>query len=394
MSTLDWITIEGFKSIKSVEELELRPINVLIGANGAGKSNFLEVFSFLKAIRLGGLRDYVMRSGGADKILHFGSKTTQYLSIGISFEHEKREYNIVLAPDDADGMFPSRERLIPTKKGLKPTSEGARTSVKQEQIIEESYSTDYGLGGRDGEAGIYNSKEKSGAIPHVREHLLQWRLYHFHDTSASSPIKKHVAVDDNRHLRHDGSNLAAFLYFLHEKHGRSYDMIRRTVRLVAPFFDDFFLEPLALNEDTIRLEWRYRGSDDYFDVSSLSDGSLRFIALATLLLQPTELRPSVILMDEPELGLHPAAITIIASLIKQVSTETQIIVATQSPIFLDHFEPEDVLVTERVEGATQFARLEGEKLKIWLEDYSLGQLWEKNEFGGRSASEDVGRESA
>ena len=386
MSALDWITVEGFKSIKSIEELELRPINVLIGANGAGKSNFLEVFSFLKAIRLGGLQDYVMKARGADRILHFGSKTTQYLSIGISFEKEKREYNIVLAPDDADGMFPSKERL-------KPTSEGVRTSVKQEQITADSYSTDYGISGWGGEAGIYNSRNRSSAIPYVREHLSHWRLYHFHDTSASSLIKKHVAVDDNRYLRHDGSNLAAFLYYLHEKHGRSYDMIRRTVRLVAPFFDDFFLEPLALNEDTIRLEWRHRGSDDYFDVSSLSDGSLRFIALATLLLQPTELRPSVILLDEPELGLHPAAITIIASLIKQVSTETQIIVATQSPIFLDHFEPEDVLVTERVEGATQFARLEGEKLKIWLEDYSLGQLWEKNELGGRPAPEFTDRES-
>ena len=171
-------------------------------------------------------------------------------------------------------------------------------------------------------------------------------------------------------------------------------MIRRTVQLVAPFFDDFFLEPQALNEDTIRLEWRHRGSDGYFDAASLSDGTLRFIALATLLLQPIELRPSVILLDEPELGLHPAAIAILAFLINQASMETQIVVATQSPLLLDHFKPEDVLVTERVDGATQFTRLEREKLKGWLEDYSLGQLWEKNEFGGRPAPEDLGRESA
>ena len=198
MSALDWITVEGFKSIRSIERLEIRPINVLIGANGAGKSNFLEVFSFLNAIRLGGLRDYVIRAGGADKILHFGAKATQYLSIGTSFENEKREYNIVLAADDADGMFPS--------------SEGVRTSVKQEQIDDKSFSTDYGLPWRDGEAGIYSSGERSGAIPYVRKHLFHWRVYHFHDTSASSPIKKFVAVGDNRYLRHDGSNLAAFLY--------------------------------------------------------------------------------------------------------------------------------------------------------------------------------------
>ena len=380
MPTLDWITVEGFKSIRSIEELELRPINVLIGANGAGKSNFIGVFSFLNAIRLGGLRDYVMRTGGADKLLHFGSKVTQYLSIGISFENEKREYNIVLAPDDADGMFPSKERL-------KPTSEGVRTSVKQEQITSESFSTDYGISGRGGEAGIYNSKDKSSAIPRVREHLLQWRVYHFHDTSASSPIKKTVALNDNRYLRHDGSNLAAFLYFLREKHGRSYDMILRTVRLVAPFIDDFILEPLALNEDRILLEWRHRRSDDYFDASALSDGSLRFIALATLLLQPKELRPSVIIVDEPELGLHPYAMTILASLVKQASVKTQIVLATQSSLLLDHFNAEDVLVVDRVEGTTQFTRLDGERLKNWLKDYSLGELWEKNELGGRPAPE-------
>ena len=380
MSTLDWITVKGFKSIKSIEELELRPINILIGANGAGKSNFIGVFSFLNAIRLGRLRNYVMRSGGADKILHFGSKTTQQLSIEIGFENGKRKYNIDLAPNDADGLFPSNENVY--------------TSFKQETIPDDAFSTLYALLGGDSEAGISSTKQKSRAITCVREHLFHWRLYHFHDTSVSSPIKKTVPLNDNRYLRNDGSNLAAFLYYLREKHGRSYDMIRRTVQLVAPFFDDFFLEPLVLNEDTIRLEWRHRGSDSYFDAASLSDGSLRFIALATLLLQPKELRPSVLLLDEPELELHPAAIVIIASLIKQVSTETQIVVATQSPLLLDHFEPEDVLVTERVEGATQFTRLDREKLKIWLEDYSLGQLWEKNEFGGRPVPEFTGRESA
>ena len=380
MSTLDWITVKGFKSIKSIEELELRPINVLIGANGAGKSNFMEVFSLLNAIRLGGLRDYVMRCGGADKILHFGSKTTQQLSIEIGFENGKRKYNIDLAPNDADGMFPSNENVY--------------TSVKQETVPDDAFSTLYALLGGDSEAGISNTDQRSGAITYVREQLFHWRLYHFHDTSASSPIKKTVAVNDNHYLRHDGSNLAAFLYFLREVHWRSYDMIRRTVQLVAPFFDDFILEPLALNEDRILLEWRHRRSDDYFDAASLSDGSLRFIALATLLLQPKELRPSVIIVDEPELGLHPAAIAIIASLIKQVSTETQIIVASQSPIFLDYFEPDDLLVTERMKGATQITRLIPAKYKNWLEDYSLGQLWEKNKLGGRPTPEGVGRESA
>ena len=204
-------------------------------------------------------------------------------------------------------------------------------------------------------------------------------------------MKKNAHLHDNRRLRPDGSNLAAFLYLLRKKHGGAYTQIRNTIRLNAPFFDDFALAPQELNEDMIKLEWRHVGSDAYFDASSLSDGSLRFIALATLLLQPPSLRPPVVLLDEPELGLHPVAITLLASMLKHAAVESQIIVATQSPVLLDHFKPEDVLVADRVSGATQLGRLEDDRLQAWLEDYSLGQLWEKNEFGGRPVPERTGR---
>jgi predicted ATPase len=217
----------------------------------------------------------------------------------------------------------------------------------------------------------------------VRNHLGSWRVYHFHDTSSTSPIKKTTDVHDNRFLRDDGSNLAGFLYLLRERHSDSYSLIRRTVQQVAPFFDDFQLEPQRLNPDKIRLEWSHRDSDDYFDASSLSDGTLRFMALTTLFLQPKDLRPSVILVDEPELGLHPYAIGLLASLIRQASVETQVIISTQSPILLDYFQPEEVLVADRVNGRTELNRLESAALDVWLQDYSLGELWEKNELGGR-----------
>lgn len=196
-------------------------------------------------------------------------------------------------------------------------------------------------------------------------------------------MRKTAKVDDNDYLRPDGSNLAAFLYYLKEKHEGSYSLIQRTVQRVAPFFDDFRLKPLRRKPDDIKLEWSHKNSDQYFDASSFSDGTLRFIVLATLFLQPEEYRPSVILVDEPELGLHPYAIEMLASLIRQASVKTQVIVSTQSSLLLDHFEPEDVLVANRVDGGTQLTRLDSTKLAAWLEDYSLGQLWEKNEFGGR-----------
>ena len=200
-------------------------------------------------------------------------------------------------------------------------------------------------------------------------------------------MKKTANLNDNRYLREDGSNIAPFLYYLREKHENAYSLIRRTVQRVAPFFDDFQLEPQKLNPDKILLEWKHKGSEAYFDATALSDGTLRFIAIATLFLQPEIYRPSVILVDEPELGLHPYAITMLASLAKQASTKTQVIISTQSPLLLDHFSPEDVLVADRVDGGTQFTRLDSKKLGGWLVNYSLGQLWEKNEFGGRPTPE-------
>lgn len=367
MPELDWITIKGFKSIGSIDKLKLGAINVVIGANGSGKSNFISVLSFLHALKEGHLQEYVIRAGGANRMLHFGAKVTKALMIHVSFEDERNQYSVVLVPSSSDELVPLNETVYFWDKSYpRPYSEGLSRNGK--------------------EAGI--SSDRSTKIGgYVKGHFDRWRLYHFHDTSRTSPMKQTVDINDNSYLRPDGSNLAAFLFYLKEKHPASYGLIRRSVQRVAPFFDDFQLGAQNLNPDKIRLEWRHVGTEDYFDAASLSDGTLRFIALATLFLQPESHRPSVILVDEPELGLHPFAITMLASLVKQSATKTQVILSTQSPLLLDHFDPQDVLVADRVDSGTILSRLDVEKLESWLEDYSLGQLWEKNELGGRPASE-------
>lgn len=347
MPALGNITIRGFKSIKSVEGLELNRINVLIGANGSGKSNFLEVFRLVREVVSGRLGYFAVRAGGAERILHFGSHTTQRLDVTIGFNN-CAVYELAMAPtaDDSLGIIHQ-----------------FATSSSQPTFF----------------AAISDDELKfRGELANPDS----WGFYHFHDTSLASPMKKTADLHDNRFLRHDGSNLAAFLYLLRLKHPASYNQILHVVRLVAPFFGDFELAPQALNPDTILLEWRHKGSDAYFNAASLSDGTLRFIALATLFLQPESLRPSVILLDEPELGLHPYAVTMLAAMVKKAATYGQVIMATQSPTLLDHFEPEDVIVANRVNGEARFERLDAERLEVWLEDYSLGQLWEKNEFGG------------
>jgi predicted ATPase len=333
--TIQSITIEGFKSIRSIKVLRLRPINILIGANGSGKSNFLEAFVFLGEVEIGGIDSYVEIHGGADKLFYFGSKTTEEISFRLR---------------SANGL-----------------DSGAS----------------YFHTGNDRLAGVGTKSFWGESKPN----LPSWTRFQFHDTGRHSPIMKTNQIDDNRSLRPDGSNLAAFLYLLKVRYAESYDLIRKTVQQVAPFFDDFYLEPLALNPNTIKIEWRHTRSDQYFDASSFSDGTLRFIALATLFLQPVELRPSVILVDEPELGLHPYAICQLASLIRQASKEGQVIVATQSPLLVDYFDPEDVLVADRVDGATEIRRLQAEPLAEWLKEYSLGQLWEKGELEGNPVRE-------
>jgi predicted ATPase len=359
-NALDYITIQGFKSIASIEKLPLRPINVLIGANGSGKSNFIEAFNFVYENRdEKKLRDYVKRAGGAERVLHFGSKTTKEIHFELLFS--KGGYRLKLSPTADDGLYINEQEAFSGK--------GRPTYNRTVETEEEEAAWDPNM-------------------TWLQDQLFGWRVYHLDDTSFSSPMRKTARVDDNRFLHPDGSNLPAFLYLLREKHLDSYGLIVRTVQLAAPFFDDFRLDPTELNPDYIMLEWRHKKSEQVFGASSLSNGTLRFIALATLFLQPEQYRPTLILVDEPELGLHPYALALLASLIRQASVTTQVIVSTQSALLLDHFDPEDVLVADRAKGGSVIERKETEQLKTWLEDYSLGQLWEKNELGGVPAPAD------
>ncbi|MGA3071793.1 MAG: AAA family ATPase [Terracidiphilus sp.] len=330
--TIQSVTIEGFKSIRSIKDFPLRPINLLIGANGSGKSNFLEAFRFLGEALSKSLDGYVAYYGGANRLLYFGSRTTQRILVSLR------------------------------------SSNGRDTFAAYTPTVSDTLVGSVSASWLDGGTGTLNR-------------------YRFNDTGDHSPFRITNDLQNNRSLYRLGGNLAAFLYLLSQQHRQSYELIRKTVQKVAPFFEDFQLEPLKLNPDKIRLEWRHVGTDDYFDVSSFSDGTLRFIALATVFLQPVDLRPSVILVDEPELGLHPYAIGLLASLMRQASKETQVIVATQSSLLLDKFDPEDVLVANRVDGATTIERLKPEPLAEWLKEYSLGQLWEKGELSGRPGKE-------
>ena len=227
----------------------------------------------------------------------------------------------------------------------------------------------------------------SHGVPHyVFEALSSWVVYHFHDTSATASVRRQREINENEFLRPDASNLAAFLYRIRETHPSQYEEIRDVVRLAAPFFADFKLRPVTNRPELIQLEWLQTDSDYPFRPSQMSDGTLRFICLATALLQP--FIPSTALFDEPELGLHPYALTLLANLFQRAARRSrQVIVSTQSAPLLNEFAAEDIIVVERTEGESTFRRLDSSQLSEWLEEYSIGELWQKNVLGGRPQRE-------
>lgn len=351
---LSRIVLHGFKSIRECD-LELRELNVLIGPNGAGKSNFISFFRLIQQMLEGNLQAYVSKQGGPDALLHFGRKKTEKLSAELYFGNNG--YLFSLEPTKDNRMMFAKESLWWNVTGEKRVGAGHFESVAE--------------------------SHKSGIKQYTIPAMKSWRVYHFHDTSDSAMVKQRHGINDNAYLRQDARNLAAFLHLLRSSHESHYQRIVKTVRLVAPFFGDFYLRPQPDNTDQIELEWTEKGEDIPFKAHLLSDGTLRFICLATVLMQPENLQPETILIDEPELGLHPFAIHLLASMLRSASKERQVIVSTQSTDLLNEFEAEDVIVADRTDGYSYLHRLDTGSLADWLKEYSLSELWQKNILGGR-----------
>lgn len=374
------LTVKGFKSLHDVE-LELTPFTVLIGANGSGKSNFIDFFRMLGyafGSSQGNLQTYVARKGNASSLLYYGPGQTRSIDASIQFDGENQwsRYAFSLTWGAPDTLFFASEEL-------------------QYQRAHDSIPRRAQLGSGQPESRVHTVADQATddwqrKVARVFRHRLrQIQAYHFHDTSDQANIR--LTQDRTRadYLLHHGGNLAVFLSALQENNPGHYHRILDAVRLVAPFIKDFVLDPLVENPRSLLLRWMDR-SGEVFGPHQLSDGTIRAIALVTALLQPEATMPSVILFDEPELGLHPAAVALVASLLQSASKQRQVIVATQSPILIRRFPPECVVVVERHEdgagrGESRFTRLSTEALELWLEDYDLGELYEKSVTGGRPA---------
>jgi len=367
---LHQIKVSGFKSISGEHKqcIKLGDVTVLLGANGSGKSNLVSFFKMLNYMTTEALQEYVGKQG-VRQLLFYGPKQTESIGFELEFSSEdaKDIYEVKLSYGLPDRLFVSGERVFYQKTGY---------DRPQEYFLVQGGS----------ETGL--SKDGRATSRILSKTLSGIRAYQFHDTSDYAKIKDRGYVDDAGYLRNNAGNLAAFLKMLkeNEKYRKYYDRIVRHVRNVMPQFGDFELSTLPNNDKYVRLNWTDSEERDYlFGPDQLSDGSLRFMALATLFLQPPDLLPSFIVVDEPELGLHPAAIAELAGMIRQASQYSQVLVATQSTRLVDEFSLENLVVVERdeKERCSVFKRLDAEQLKEWIERYSLSELWEKNILGGQ-----------
>lgn len=358
---LNRILIEGFKSIKHLD-VEIKDLNILIGPNGVGKSNFIGLFKFLREVIETRLQVYSGTNGGANKILHYGNKTTSRLRVALDFS--PNYYGFILLPTANDSFIFENEYCYFDHGGEKLYRENINNGGAESKLEE-----------------VANAKGYGRVPKYVFDVLKDWRLYHFHDTSMEAAVKKSNDSADMFFLRENASNLAPFLNFMKTDNEKHYERLVKTIRLVVPYFKDFVFRPNPYNKLTIMLEWQDKNSEMIFNANDLSDGSLRFICLATLLLQPS--LPSLILLDEPELGLHPSAITLLGSLIRKASVRSQVIISTQSVNLVNEFEPEDIIVVENKEASSTFKRLDNKNLDSWLEQYTIGELWEQNVLGGK-----------
>lgn len=368
---LKHIKIKGFKSIAKLD-LPIEHINILIGANGAGKTNFISVFTFLSHLSQGKLKNYVATEGGAERFFYFGTKHTSKMVFDLKVGMQNG-YHVKFSPNlDDDSLVFSKEYCMINSSSKK-----------------------FHLYPKKGESGFVSGEQADSEFvkkytKYTKEYLDKCRVYHFHDTSSQARFKKTNKLVSYHYLEKDAANIAPFLYQLKtsqiKSYRQSYLQIVSAIKSVTPFFHDFYLEPNGeQGDENILLRWLHTKHDVPFSANVLSDGTARFLCLATLFLQPASRRPDTIILDEPELGLHPAALRVLADIIHATARETQVICSTQSVAFANLFAPEDFIVVDAEEGVSSFRRLKKEPLEQWLQEYSMGDIWAKNLIGGRPA---------
>lgn len=358
------VSIQGFRSLKSIENLELPQLTVLIGGNGAGKSTLIRFFEMLSwMLKSKNLQEFVMRHGGGDDQFFMGARQTPRIHAELCLDTEKgqNDYRFDLVHLSAG------DTVMVMNEAYRYSANNISTKADWIQIDAVGK-----------ESGLLEQTNKTAKT--IAALLRQCSTYQFHDTSMNAAIHNRWDVTESFRLRSDGGNLAAVLLDLRKTDGKRYELIVQQICRVLPAFKDFVLEEEA---GKVLLRWGSRQSDKVFGSHLTSDGSLRLFCLLTLVNLPPDRLPDVMFFDEPELGLHPHAITLVAEMFKRLSLKRQIFLATQSPYLVDCFELENIIVASANNGETVLRNLPREQYQEWLDDeYQLSDIWLKQAVGG------------
>lgn len=369
MGQIKSLSLRGFKTIKELKELEFEKINIFIGANGSGKSNILSFFEMIGFVMTDAFSNYVSNNGFASSMLYHGQKVTRDIEADIKFYSNTGEsdYKFRISHTVNDNFLFMGETII-YKNDIK--SQSCKLNLSDEGYRETKL--------RD----LYH---KNKTVRYIKNLLSNIRVFHFHDTSQTAYMHQASPLENNSVLMSNGGDIAPFLYRLKEDQPKYYNRIISFIQIVAPFFDNFILRSYG---GSIQLKFKEVKSDLELGSFRLSDGTIRFICLATLLLQPRQSLPKIIIIDEPELGLHPVAIDILAEMFNIASRNSQIFITTQSERLINNFEPKNIIVIDRQKDENEryyssFQKLNNKNLSEWLDKYKLSDMWNSNIIGGR-----------
>lgn len=359
VAKLKSIELENWKSLKNLR-LDFEDVNVLIGPNGSGKSNLVQFFYMLNMMMTGSLQLFIGRSGGANSLLHYGSKNTIFIDSKLTFQTDNATDNYAF-------------RLI---HGAPDTFVFANENITYKTVDHPGPPIEREFGAGHKESFLNNHKvQQNEVFAFIKKMLSGVRYFQFHDTSNEAHIRSYAREDNNWFLFYNGGNVAAVLLRLKREFPDAYSEVTERVRESVPAFRDFVLEP---EQGQLLLNWtdNYRGQ--LFGPHQLSDGSIRIIALHTLLALPPQLSPSVAIIDEPELGLFPRAIETLVDAIRSASNHCQIVLATQSNRLVRYLNPTSLICCSWRDGQSTVERVNPIEQFEFMDNYTLGDYIERN----------------
>jgi predicted ATPase len=423
----DYIKIDGFRSFKKVE-LDLSPLSVLIGPNNGGKSNFLDLMSLMAEAGQGHLSDGIASRGGFRSVA-FGFSWSEDILVEFRFRAKRSMYGLAFPPlygelgsdvrfklglnfqpmapvvtleEITEEPTPQQPQPIQVMKRSKdgcvfrpvdqdtgwgtqetkpPESEGHERKTVPLSILARA------LGAKrlesESELAIFQVKDLYRyPTPYtLLKEFQEWTLYRDINVGPEAPVRLPALLRPTTRLSEDGANLSPVLHTIKERHRDSWEEILELLRTAYPGFRDITI-PGEGGDGKVVLRWYEEPyAKDGVSVNLLSDGTLKFLCLIAILMTPAP--PPLICIDEPELGLHPDWIKLVAEMMQSAAARTQLIVATHSPQIVAKLDPEQVIVTEKENGETHLRRLESRDLEKWLKEFNLSDLWLAGHFGGR-----------